>query len=58
MNVNRKYWSYRLGDALLAYGTIYKTPIGMSQYKLIFCKSCHLPAELEHKAFGPLRSVI
>nr|GEW37051.1 hypothetical protein [Tanacetum cinerariifolium] len=48
---NRASWSDKLDDALRAFRTAYKTPIGCTLYKLVYGKACHLPIELEHKAY-------
>nr|GEV11616.1 reverse transcriptase domain-containing protein [Tanacetum cinerariifolium] len=52
---NRASWSDKLDDALWAFRTAYKTPIGCTPYKLVYRKVCRLPVELEHKAYCALK---
>ena len=39
-----------LDNALWAYRTAFKTPLGTTPFHLLYRKSCHLPVELENKA--------
>nr|GEV10912.1 reverse transcriptase domain-containing protein [Tanacetum cinerariifolium] len=55
MGENHASWSDKLDDALWAFRTAFKTPIGCTPYKLVYGKACHLPIELEHKAYWALK---
>ena len=55
VSVSRKDWAIKLDDALWAYRTTYKAPMGLTPFQLVYRKSCHLPVELEHKAYWALK---
>ena len=57
VNKSRKNWSKKLSDALWAFRTASKNPMGMSPYKMVYGKACHLPLELEHKAYWAVREL-
>ncbi|GJY91124.1 reverse transcriptase domain-containing protein [Tanacetum coccineum] len=53
---NPAIWPRKLDDALWAFRTAYKTPTGTTPYKLIYGKNCHLPFEIEHRAYWALKN--
>ena len=54
---SRKDWSDKLDDALWAFRTAYKTPLGTTPFMIVYGKACHLPVELEHRALWALKTV-
>ncbi|GJT07472.1 reverse transcriptase domain-containing protein [Tanacetum coccineum] len=53
---NPAIWSRKLDDALWDFRTAYKTPTGTTPYKLIYGKNCHLPFEIEHRAYWAIKN--
>ncbi|GKA74562.1 reverse transcriptase domain-containing protein [Tanacetum coccineum] len=53
---NRKEWSHKLDDALWAFWTAFKPPLGTILFRIIYGKACHLLLELEQKAYWTIKS--
>ncbi|GJS97088.1 reverse transcriptase domain-containing protein [Tanacetum coccineum] len=56
VNDNPTIWSRKLDDALWDFCIAYKKPTGTTPYKLIYGKNCHLPFEIEHRAYWALKN--
>ncbi|GJW94654.1 reverse transcriptase domain-containing protein [Tanacetum coccineum] len=54
---NTKEWVSNLDDALWAFKIIYKSPIGSTSFGIVYRKACHLPIEIEHKAYWALKNI-
>ncbi|XP_010536288.1 PREDICTED: uncharacterized protein LOC104811326 [Tarenaya hassleriana] len=57
MSRSRKDWASKLDDALWAYRTAFKAPISMSLFQLVYEKPCHLPVELEYRAYWAIKKL-
>ena len=55
VNSSRVDWSKKIDDALWAYRTTFKTPLGISPFRIVYGKACHLLVELEHRAYWATR---
>nr|GEX92562.1 hypothetical protein [Tanacetum cinerariifolium] len=53
---NKKDWSYKLDDALWAFQTAFKTPLGTIPFRIIYGKACYLLIELEYKAYWDIKN--
>nr|GEU49177.1 hypothetical protein [Tanacetum cinerariifolium] len=48
---------YKLDNTLWTFMTAYKAPIGSTPFRIVYGKACHLPLEMEHKAYWALKEI-
>ncbi|XP_076903191.1 uncharacterized protein LOC143558188 [Bidens hawaiensis] len=57
LGASRKDWSDKLDDALWAFRTTYKTPLGTTTFMLVYDKACYFRVELKHRALWSLKII-
>ena len=57
VNTSRRDWSVKLHESLWAYRTAYKSILGVSPYHLVYGKACHLPVEVQYKAWWAIKTL-
>ncbi|RVW20213.1 Transposon Ty3-I Gag-Pol polyprotein [Vitis vinifera] len=57
VNTSRRDWSVKLYDSLWAYRIAYKTILGIYPYRLAYGKACHLPIEVQYKAWWAIKTL-
>ena len=50
-----KGWNSMIPEALWAYRTTFKTPIGQTPHQLIYGKTCRIPVDLEFRSHGAIK---
>ncbi|GJU54820.1 reverse transcriptase domain-containing protein [Tanacetum coccineum] len=54
--MKRKEMSHKLDESLWAFQNALKTPLGMTLFRIIYGKACHLLVELENKAYWAIKA--